>query len=58
MEDADLFEENDCDAAAAAFTDLASQAAEESFNILPSNVRAGGVRKNCFQSSLMGPLHT
>ena len=57
MEDADLFEENDCDAAAFAFNDLGSQAAEESFNVLPGNVRAGRVRKDCFQSSLMGPLH-
>lgn len=58
MEDAYFVEQKDGDTTTFAFADLGAEAAEEGFDVFPGNVRAGGVREDCFQCSLMGALHT
>ncbi len=57
MEDADLLEKNDCDAATFAFADLRAKTDQECFDVLPSDIRAGWVSEDCFQCPLMGALH-
>ena len=57
VEDAHLVEQDDCDAATFALADLSSETAQKCFDVLPGNVRAGWVRKECFQCLLMGTLH-
>ena len=57
MEDADLLEQNDCDAATFAFADFGSDTDEECFDILPGDIRAGWVGEDCFKRLLMGSLH-
>ena len=57
MEDAHLVEQNDCDAATFALGDFRSKTAQESFDVLPGDVRAGWVCEDCFQRLLMGALH-
>ena len=58
MENAHLTEKNDCDPAAFALADLCSKAAQEGFDVLPHDVRAGRVCEDCFECSLVGALHT
>ena len=57
MENAYLFEQNDCDAATLPLADFPSQINKESFDVLPGDVRAGWVCEDCFQCLLMGALH-
>ena len=57
MEDAHFVEQNNSDATAIAFTDFSAEATEEGFDVLPGDVRAGRVREDSFQCSLMRSLH-
>jgi hypothetical protein len=57
VEDADLLEQNDCDAAAFAFGDFRPKTDQQRFNVLPSDIRAGRVGEDCLQCLLMGALH-
>ena len=57
MKDAHLIEQDDCDAAALPFTDFCSKTDQESFDVLPGDVRAGRVGEDCFQGFPMGTLH-
>lgn len=57
VEDSDLVEQHDRDSTAFAFADLGAQANQQCFDVLPGDVRAGGVCEDCFQSPLMGALH-
>ena len=57
MEDANLVEQRDCDAAAFAFADFGSKAAEECLDVFPGNVRAGWVCEDRFQCPLVRALH-
>ena len=56
MEDAYFVEQNNGDTTTFAFADLSAEAAEEGFDVFPGNVRAGWVREDCLQCSLMGAL--
>ena len=57
MEYAHFVEKHNRNAAALAFTDFRAEAAEEGFDVLPGDVRAGRVREDSFQCSLMRSLH-
>ena len=57
MEDAHFVEENNGNATTFAFTDFRAEAVEEGFDVFPGDVRAGWVREDCFQCSLMRALH-
>jgi len=43
VENAHFVEQHDCDATSFAFADFCTKADEESFDVLPSDVRAGRV---------------
>jgi len=58
VEDTHFVEEKNGDSTSLAFTDFRPKAGEESFDVLPSNVRARWVRENCVKCSLMGALHS
>jgi hypothetical protein len=57
VEDADLLEQNDCDAAAFAFGDFRAKTDQQRFDVLPNDIRAGRVGEDCLQCLLMGSLH-
>ena len=57
MEDAHLFEQDDCDAATLPLADFRPKTEQERFDVLPDYVRAGWVREDCFQCLLVGALH-
>lgn len=57
MEDAHLVEQHNSNAAAFAFADFGAEPAEQGFNVLPSDVRAGRVCEDGFQRPLMRALH-
>ena len=57
MEDAYFVEQKNGDTTTFTFADLGAEAAEEGFDVFPGNIRAGWVREDCFQCSLMGALH-
>ena len=57
VEDADLLEQNDRDAATFAFGDFRAETDQQRFDVLPNDIRAGRVGEDCLQCLLMGALH-
>lgn len=57
MEDADFFEQNDGDTATFTLGDFRAEANQQSFYVLPSDVRTGRVGEDCFECLLMRALH-
>ena len=57
MEDPHFTEKKNCNATAFALRNFSAKAAEECFDVLPGDVRAGWMREDRFQCSLMRTLH-
>ena len=57
MEDADFLEQENRNAATFAFGDFCTKTEQKRFDVLPVDVRAGGVCEDCFQCPLMSTLH-
>jgi hypothetical protein len=57
VEDADLLEQNDRDAAAFAFGDFRAKTDQQRFDVLPNDIRSGRVGEDCLQCLLMDALH-
>ncbi len=56
MKDPYLCKQDDCDATALAFHDLGAQLSEQTVDVLPLNVGAGGMSKDQFQNAAVLPL--
>ncbi len=58
MENAHLVEQNDRYAPSRPLADFLAETDKQSFDVLPGNVRAGGVGEDCFKRLQMSALHT
>lgn len=56
MEDTHFVEQDNRDAASLAFADIGAEPDQECLDVLPVDVRAGGVREDRFQRSPVGAL--
>ena len=57
MKNAHFVEQDNGNSASFALADLSAEARKESFDVFPGDVRACGVREDCFQCLLMCSLH-